>query len=102
LTEGSPNALLEAMAAGVPVVATAVGGIPEIVADRASALLVAPRNPQALSQAIRELLADQPLARSLAARASELILTRHTPEARRERLVEIYTAALASQQRYSS
>ncbi|HEY1220153.1 MAG: glycosyltransferase family 4 protein [Bryobacteraceae bacterium] len=102
LTEGSPNALLEAMAAGVPVVATAVGGIPEIVADRESALLVAPRNPQALSQAIRELLADQPLARSLAARASELILTRHTPEARRERLVEIYTAALASQQRYSS
>src|ERR1035438_662561 len=46
VTEGSPNVLLEAMAAGVPVVATSVGGIPELVADRDTALLVEPRNPQ--------------------------------------------------------
>ena len=42
LSEGSPNALLEAMAAGVPVVATAVGGVPEIVTHRESALLIEP------------------------------------------------------------
>ena len=102
LSEGSPNALLEAMAARVPVVATAVGGIPEIVSDRESALLVPPRNPEALCRAMRELLENDALAGGLAARASELILTRHTPEARSRRLVEIYTAALASQERYSS
>ncbi|MGB9454470.1 MAG: glycosyltransferase family 4 protein [Bryobacteraceae bacterium] len=102
LSEGSPNALLEAMAARVPVVATAVGGIPEIVSDRETALLVPPRDPEALCRAMRELLANETLAGGLAARASELILTRHTPEARTRRLVEIYTAALASQERYSS
>jgi glycosyltransferase involved in cell wall biosynthesis len=101
-SEGSPNALLEAMAARVPIVATAVGGIPEIVADRASALLVPPWDPDALCGAMRELLANQALARDLTARAFELILTRHTPEARARRLVAIYTAALASQERYSS
>jgi glycosyltransferase involved in cell wall biosynthesis len=102
LSEGSPNALLEAMAARVPVVATAVGGIPEIVCDGESALLVPPRNPEALCRAIQELLTNETLAHSLAARANELILTRHTLEARTRRLVGIYTAALASQERYSS
>lgn len=102
LSEGSPNALLEAMSARVPVVATSVGGIPEIVSDRESALLVPPEDPAALCRAMRELLADPTLARSLAARAGELILTRHTLEARTQRLAGIYTAALASQQRYSS
>jgi glycosyltransferase involved in cell wall biosynthesis len=102
LSEGSPNALLEAMAARVPVVATAVGGIPEIVSDRESALLVPPRNPEALCRAMLELLENDALARGLAERANGLILTRHTLEARSRRLVEIYTAALASQERYSS
>jgi glycosyltransferase involved in cell wall biosynthesis len=102
LSEGSPNALLEAMAARVPIVATAVGGIPEIVSDRVSALLVPPRMPDALCLAMRELLSNEVLARALAARACELIVTRYTPEIRRERLVGIYTAALASQERYCS
>jgi len=102
LSEGSPNALLEAMSAGVPVVATAVGGIPEIVSDRASALLVAPGNANALCAAMRELLVNPSLARQMAERAHQLILSHHTPEARTRRLVEIYTAVLASQERYSS
>jgi glycosyltransferase involved in cell wall biosynthesis len=102
LSEGSPNALLEAMATRVPIVATAVGGIPEIVSDRESALLVPPQDPGALCRAMRELLANEALARGLAARANELVLTRHTPETRARRLVDIYTAALASQERYSS
>ena len=101
-SEGSPNALLEAMAARVPIVATAVGGIPEIVADRASALLVPPRDSAALCLAIREALANQALARDMAARAHQLILTRHTLEARAKRLAGIYSAVLASHERYSS
>src|SRR5690606_32590512 len=50
--------LLEAMAAGVPVVGSAVGGIPELVADRETGWLVPPGDAHALANAIREALAD--------------------------------------------
>jgi len=61
------------MAAGVPVVATAVGGIPEIVAGRESTLLVPSQDPDALCRAMRELLSSHVLARGLAARTRELL-----------------------------
>jgi glycosyltransferase involved in cell wall biosynthesis len=56
LTEGIPLALLEAMAARVAVVATAVGGVPEVVVHRESGLLVPPNDAAALQQAIVELM----------------------------------------------
>jgi glycosyltransferase involved in cell wall biosynthesis len=56
LTEGFSNAILEAMAAGKPVVATAVGGNPEAVVDRVTGLLVPARDSQALAQAMLRLL----------------------------------------------
>jgi glycosyltransferase involved in cell wall biosynthesis len=90
LSEGSPNALLEAMAAGAPVVATAVGGIPEMVTHGESAMLVKPGDCEAMTNAIAALLSDGELARRLAARAREIVLERHAPEARVRRLVEIY------------
>jgi glycosyltransferase involved in cell wall biosynthesis len=90
LSEGSPNALLEAMAAGVPVVATAVGGVPEMVCDGESALLVAPGDCAAMTKAMAALLGDGDLARKLAGRAREIVVERHGPEARTRRLVEIY------------
>ena len=90
LSEGSPNALLEAMAAGVPVVATAVGGVPEMVSHGESALLIQPGDCQAMTGAIAALLSDGELARRLAARAREVVLERHAPEARTRRLIEIY------------
>jgi glycosyltransferase involved in cell wall biosynthesis len=55
LWEGMPNALLEAMAAGLPVVATAVGAVPEMVADGREGLLVPPGDPAALARALLEL-----------------------------------------------
>jgi len=58
--EGSPNVLLEALACGTPVVATAVGGVSEIVRSRAAGRLVQERTPQAIATAIRDLLADPP------------------------------------------
>lgn len=56
--EASPNVVLEAMACGVPVVATRVGGIPELVIDGATGLLVPPRDPAALGDALLRLLSD--------------------------------------------
>jgi len=56
--EGLPNAVMEAMAAARPIVATAVGGTPELVQHRRHALLVPPERPEALAAAILELVAD--------------------------------------------
>jgi glycosyltransferase involved in cell wall biosynthesis len=92
LSEGSPNALLEAMAAHVPIVATAVGGIPEMVSHRASAILVQPGDREGMTNAIAELLADPSLGRELADSAREIVLSRFTPELRAKRLLQIYTA----------
>jgi glycosyltransferase involved in cell wall biosynthesis len=65
--EGLPLVLLEAMAAGVPVVATAVGGTPELVVDGDTGLLVPPRDPGALASALDSLLADPARAEALGA-----------------------------------
>jgi len=94
LTEGSPNALLEAMAARVPVVATAVGGIPEIVQDQESALLVPSREPEALASAIAATFADPAATSRRVAAARALIETRHSPEARAAQLVKIYQESI--------
>ncbi|ETX01917.1 MAG: hypothetical protein ETSY1_05550 [Candidatus Entotheonella factor] len=57
-SEGMSNTILEAMASGLPVVATAVGGTPEMVIDGETGRLVPPRDPQALEAALAQLLAD--------------------------------------------
>lgn len=65
--EGIPVVLMEAMASGVPVVASAISGIPELVSDGRSGLLVPPREPAEIANALRRLAADPELRRQLAA-----------------------------------
>jgi len=69
LSEGLSNVVLEAMAAGVPVVATAVGGTPELIRHGETGLLVPPRDAAALSAAIGSLLEDPARANALGAAA---------------------------------
>lgn len=69
--EGCPNALLEAMAAGKPVVATRTGGIPEVVVDGKTGLLVPPEDVDALQAALRRLAADPALRASMGAAGRE-------------------------------
>lgn len=66
-SEGSPLALLEALAAGCPIVATRVGGVPELVQDGTSALLVPPEDPAALAAAVIRVLTEPVLAERLCA-----------------------------------
>ena len=94
-SEGSPNVLLEAMAAEVPIVATAVGGVPEIVADEESALLVPPKNRPALAAAIDRVLQDSALAQRLTTVASAQVAREHSPEAYARNLISLYQEVIA-------
>jgi glycosyltransferase involved in cell wall biosynthesis len=71
--DGLPNVLFESMALGTPCVSTDVTGIPEILHDGETGLMVPQRNPEALAAALERLLADQALRLHLAARARRLI-----------------------------
>ena len=89
--EGLPMSLLEAMAAGCAVVSTRVGGIPDVVQDGVNGLLVAPRQPLHLAEAIARLLSEAGLAAKLGRAARATIARRHSPEAAVRKLGEIYT-----------
>ncbi len=94
-TEGSPNALLEAIAAETPVVSTHVGGIPEFLEDGTTALLVPPGDPGALATAIISCLNDPQAARTRSARAKEVLEKRFAPEEIVEQWAQLYNEALA-------
>ncbi len=88
--EGMPVSLLEAMSAGVPVVASPVGGIPEAVLDGSTGLLVAPGDKIGLERALRRILLDRALAAKLGAAARESARLRFSPARVLPRLEDLY------------
>jgi glycosyltransferase involved in cell wall biosynthesis len=76
--EGSPVALIEAMAAARPVVATNVGGVREVVKDGETGLLVPPRDPEAMAQAILRLLSRPDTGQQLGEAGRRQAFPRHS------------------------
>lgn len=95
LSEGSPMVLLESMAAGVPAVATNVGGIPEAVENNKTALLVPPADPRSLADAMLALLMDRARAVRLATAASEHVRRAFSPELYNTRVLQLFQDVLA-------
>jgi glycosyltransferase involved in cell wall biosynthesis len=94
-SEGSPYALLEAMSAGVPIVATTVGGVPEIATDGENALLVQRQNPAGLAARILDLISNAQLRERLSAAGKERV-RHYDPQTYRRNMVELYRRVLSS------
>ncbi|MBS3938240.1 MAG: glycosyltransferase [Peptococcaceae bacterium] len=88
--EGLPIVLLEALSAGVPMVATAVGGIPEVVWSGETALLVPRGHPQALAEAISTCLQEREAAKLRAARSKQWFLQHGTAQAMSDKTLALY------------
>jgi glycosyltransferase involved in cell wall biosynthesis len=95
-SEGLPLAVLEAASAGLPVVASRVGGIPEAVLDGQTGLLVPPESPEALAGALKTLLGDPARRRELGKAGRERASTHFDLGRQTERLVDLYEALAAS------
>jgi glycosyltransferase involved in cell wall biosynthesis len=94
LSEGSPNALLESMAANVPILATKVGGVPELVQDGESAFLVPPASESLLAKSMAELLLDPSRAKQLARAAFDRARLLFGPARYDQRVLQAYAKVL--------
>jgi glycosyltransferase involved in cell wall biosynthesis len=98
LFEGLPLALLEAMAAGKPVIASAIAGIKEVVVDQKSGWLIPPADAPALAQAINTLLVNPGLADRYAQAGQRHVQAEFALESMVKRVTQIYTELLGGEQ----
>jgi glycosyltransferase involved in cell wall biosynthesis len=92
VTEGLGTSILDAMACGKPVVGTTAGGIPEVVADGETGLLVPPRDPAAMAGAIIRLLSDRSLRERIGAAGLARVCERFSAEIMVKKTLEVYEA----------
>ena len=94
-SDASPNAVVEAMAAGLPIVVSDVDGVSELIEDGRSGLLVPPDSPRALAQTLCQLMADPSAASRLGAAARQRALARHSFERMVAAFEGVYLSELA-------
>jgi glycosyltransferase involved in cell wall biosynthesis len=90
VVETLPLSVLEAMAAGVPVVASAVGSIPEVIQSGVNGRLIPPADPKALAAAVGELLSDEAARRAMAAEARRTVEVRYSAERMVSKYMEMF------------
>ncbi|MGA2819258.1 MAG: glycosyltransferase family 4 protein [Anaerolineales bacterium] len=88
--EGTPLSLLEAMAAALPVVATSVGGVPDVVTDQVNGLLVRPGDGEAMAESWRRILKDPARSQRMGARARQDVIGRFGLERMLEKMRALY------------
>ena len=93
--DGIPNVFMESMAMGVPVVATRVSAIPEIVSDGQTGLLVEPGRPDEMAAALRRILTDSELRKRVIIAARQRVTERFDNRVLIQRLVEIYKGQMS-------
>jgi glycosyltransferase involved in cell wall biosynthesis len=98
--EGFPGAVIEAMALGLPVVASHLPTLEELVEDGRSGLLILPGDPKRLAEAISHVLDDPTRRRRLGARGRELFLERFAVETSSRRMLELYGRVVAGSTRF--
>ncbi len=89
-TEGVPITVLEAMAAGLPVIATTVGGIPEVIENKVAGILIQPGSVEALASAIHDLIRDPGRAEALGRRARDRAVQTNSAPNATEALIRLY------------
>lgn len=94
IREGQPMVLLEAMACGLPIVATRVGGVPETIASGSEGLLVAPGDPEGLAGVMETLLSDEQKRKELGASALRRCRSEFSIEAICDRHLSVYRSVL--------
>jgi glycosyltransferase involved in cell wall biosynthesis len=97
-SEGLPNTVLEAMCFGVPVLATAVGGVPEIIQD-GNGVMVPPNDPDSLAEKMVALLTEGGLRQAIGARGKRSLHPRFSSDHRARQIIALYQELLADRAR---